>query len=423
MRHAALTYSLDGDGTLGLARRISRNDKLEVDSEFAGRIRTWYWSEYAKYLRERGVQGVYTKIMDEFGPKGVADFIHSARAIRPSGIKTMTTTYNFDRDKKAVTAIDPYLDRWHMAWPKQNPFTLYRELDILFDAKNEAWGTTASSFWGNGEGGRSAGWLAARLRYQGVHTHGYMRWFWNDHEGCFPGPEGPYNSVSVTNAAQGILEGRYLAQLLRLIDFAKKTGRGADVADQITRQLQQELIGTDPGCLLHIRHQPRISGINAMWWTDVCISPATFAVAKKKVLEMTVRLQRAIGPVGRDVSFGDFYLVKAGKAACRLLAGAQVRERLTKELPELFDKESTPASPAPPVLIGTLSENAKLRTEAERLLAGEVTPHYPGPRRYLIRAATGTGDVVPTLFIVGGDLEGVRVGVENFCRLLKTEVH
>src|SRR5207245_2339723 len=141
---------------------------------------------------------------------------------------------------------------------------------------NEVWGTTASSYWGNGDGSRSAGWLAARLGYGGVHTHGYMRWHWNDHEGCFVGPDRPYNSVGVTNEAQGMVEGRYLAHLRRMIAYAKRTGRGADIAAAIDREWQTSIIGTEPTCLLPIRHQPGITGIEATWWTDVNVSPATY---------------------------------------------------------------------------------------------------------------------------------------------------
>src|SRR5207253_10460759 len=93
MRYLAMNYSLAGDGSLGLPRRIAGDDKLPADSELARRVRNWYWGEYVRYLRERGLHGVYTKILDEFGPDGVPNFIQSARAIRAAGVKVYTTTY------------------------------------------------------------------------------------------------------------------------------------------------------------------------------------------------------------------------------------------------------------------------------------------------------------------------------------------
>lgn len=422
MRYASVNYQIGGDGSLGLARRIARDEKLSADSDIAGKVRTWYWSEYVRYLRDRGVQGVYTKIHDEFGPDGIADFIKSARAIRAAGIKSYTTTYNFDRDQKSIVAVDPFMDVWQMAWPRQSPFELYRELKIPFEKDNEVWGTTASSFWGNGEGARAAGWLAARLRYQGIHTHGYMRWLWNDHEGCFPGAERPYDSVTMMHQAQGITEGRYLAQLIRMIDFARKTGRAAAVAGEVAREWENTLLGTEPTCLLRIRHQPGISGIDATWWTDVCVTPATFEAAKRKVLQLTLRLKQAIGPLPRDVRYGDFELVKAGKPQCRLDAGAAAR-LLYESVPELkaVGASDGGAAGASRVLIGTLQEDGGLRDFVQKHLDGEITAHYPRPGHYAIRTIASTKALPRTLIIVGGDRAGLEQGVRNFVRLLTAE--
>lgn len=370
-----------------------------------------------KYLRERGVQGVYTKIHDEFGPAGVADFVKSAREIRAAGIRTYTTTYNFDRDAKSVAAIDPVLDLWQMAWPRQSPFELYREKGIPFERHNEVWGTTASSFWGNGDGGRAAGWMAARLGYQGVHTHGYMRWLWNDHEGCFPGADGPFNSVAVTNYAQGIAEGRYLAQLRRMIDFARRTGKAADVAEKIAREWESTVIGTDATCLLRLRHQPRMTGIDATWWPDVGTPAVVFEDAKRKVFELTVRLKQALGPVPRDVSFGDFMLVKAGKPVCRF-EESPASKPLTAAVPELADR---PKADAPLVMIGTLRDNPALRAFVELHLKDEITPHYPKAGRYAIRVIPASSAAPAALLVAGGDQEGTIIGVHNLVRLLKVD--
>ncbi len=422
MRYLAMNYQLAGDGSLGLARRIAKDDKLAGDSDLARRVRKWYWSEYVKYLRERGVQGVYTKIHDEFGPAGVADFIKSAEAIRPAGIKTYTTTYNFDRDKKSVLAIDPFLDKWQMAWPRQSPFELYKEKGIPFKADNEVWGTTASSFWGNGEGTRAAGWMAARLGYQGVHTHGYMRWFWNDHEGCFPGPDGPFNSVAVINGAQGIVDGRYLAQLRRSIERGRRMGRAAEVADEVEREWQRTIIGTDETCLLRLRHQPRATGIDATWWPDIGTSPAVYEAARRKVFELTVKLEKALAPLSRDLSFGDFPLIGAGKALCRIEASSAAAS-LTKAVPELADRERQKALPAdaPAILIGTLKDSDSLRQFVQRHLSEEITAHYPGAGKYVIRLVPASRTSPRTLLIVGGDREGTETGVRNFIRLLTAE--
>jgi hypothetical protein len=419
MRYLAMNYQLAGDGSLRLAQRIAKDPKLQADSDLARRVRKWYWSEYVKYLRERGLQGVYTKIHDEFGPAGVPDFIKNAEAIRPAGIMTYTTSYNFDRDKKSVMDIDPFLDKWQMAWPKESPFELFREKGIPFEASNEVWGTTASSFWGNGDGARAAGWLAARLGYKGIHTHGYMRWFWNDHEGCFPGPDGPFNSVAMMNTAQGMVEGRYLAQLRRLIDRGRRMGRAMDVVNEVDREWQRTIIGTDADCLLRLRHQPRMTGIDATWWPDIGTSPAVYETARRKVFELSARLEKALGPMPRDVAFGDFPLVTAGKAVCRVDGPSM----LTKAVPELADSERQKAltADAPVILVGSLNDNAALRQFVERHLSEEITTHYPRPGRYAIRSVPASKTSSRTILIVGGDREGTETGIRNFIRLLTVE--
>src|SRR5262249_24935536 len=155
------------------------------------------------------------------------------RAIRAAGFRTYTTTYNFNRDPAAVKAIAPYLDLWQVGWE----FDVRRRLGL--GDEGAGWGTTASRFWGNdSDYARGAGWVAAGLRYDGLHTHGYMRWFWNDHEGCFVGPREPFNSVAVTHYAQGVAEARYLAQLYRLIDRAKRSEQTAKLAAEVERELE-----------------------------------------------------------------------------------------------------------------------------------------------------------------------------------------
>jgi hypothetical protein len=321
-----------------------------------------------------------------------------------------------------VTAIDPFLDLWQMAWPRQSPFDLYRELKIPFQPDNEVWGTTASSFWGNGQGDRSAGWLAARLGYRGVHTHGYMRWLWNDHEGCFPGPEGPYNSVTVTNEARGITEGRYLAQLRRMIAFASRMGRAADVAAEVAREWETTVLGTEPTCLLRIRHQPGISGIDAMWWTDVCVSPATHDAAKRKVLTLTLRLKKALGFVPRDVRFGDFELVKAGQPRCRLVCEPAAADLLARSLPELKGAGGArPEADTPLVIIGTLRDSEMLRDFVRKNLPGEITEHYPRPGHYAIRIVPASKSSPAALLVVGGDRAGTETGVRHLGQLVTAE--
>lgn len=151
--------------------------------------RSWWWSEYATYLKERGYLWVYTKILDEIGVEMVDEIIKQARAIRPAGFRVYTTTYNFPYDAASVAKIDPWLDLWQWCCLSKPWDEIAQLRNISWDPNNELWGTTTSSYWGNYiDYARGAGWSQAWRRYEGLHTFGYMRWFWNDHEGALPGP-------------------------------------------------------------------------------------------------------------------------------------------------------------------------------------------------------------------------------------------
>jgi hypothetical protein len=418
MRYYAMNYSRETDGTLGLARQVAGDDKLPAESEIHRRVRAWYWGEYARYLRERGLLGVHTKVFDEFSAKQVPAFVASARAIRAAGFRTYTTTYNFNRDPAAVKAIAPYLDLWQVGWE----FDVRRRLGLGDD--RAVWGTTASSFWGNNSDyARGAGWVASRLRYDGLHTHGYMRWFWNDHEGCFVGPREPFNSVAVTHYAQGVAEGRYLAQLYRLIDRAKRSERTARLAAEVERELESTVVGKEAGCLVRLMNQPAIpgGGFVEYWWPKVCLSPGVYEAAKVKVFELTLRLRRGTGALPSALRYGDFTLARGAKAEAVLVGEGPAVERLAASVKALIRvalqrRETWGKGPA--LVVGTVRGPAALRGLIEKELKGEVTAHYPRAGHYLIRLMPAAPGRPRVLLVVGGDAAGVEKGVTNLVKLL-----
>jgi hypothetical protein len=423
MRHYAMNYHLATDGSLTLAQRLAGGPGLTADSPFVEKVRTWWWGQYAQYIRERGLLGVHTKIMDEFSPSDAGDFIPSARAIRAAGFRTYTTTYNFYRDRAAVEAIDPVLDLWQMGWPNRNPHDAFREAGIPFEPANEVWGTTASSYWGNYlDYARSAGWLASRVGYRGLHTHGYMRWHWNDHEGCFPGPREPYHAVASVSYAQGINEGRWLAQLLAMIDYARSTGRAKDAADAVAAELEAKIIGNGDECLLRVYDQPWIpgGGFPEYWWTDTSLPTDNYREARLRLLELTARLKAALGDVPPVWRYGDFVLTDSGKRTIHIVGEPAAVEAIERELAALIGP-AEPADPhGPQLIIGTLADEPVARLAAGQL-AGQITPLYPRPGSYAIRALPAEGDQPRALVIVGGDAAGAEKGIASFVRLLSAD--
>jgi hypothetical protein len=439
MNSFSQSWAIEYDPSLDFARRAMKNDKLAVGSPEHLRFLRWYRGEHNKYLRERGLLDTYVKIGDESGPEGIPNYIRSAEPIRAAGFKAYTTTYNLIQDKGDVERMDPYTDMWQIAWPLENPKVIFKQNDIPFDEHNEIWGTCASSYWGSWyTAGRGFGMLAARLRMDGVHEHGYMRWHRNEILGTLATPDGPADSAGVAMWGQGITDGRYLAKLYRMIDRAKKTNRGADVAIQIEREIEEQVVGVpvadkpSPLIAIKLEDETLLAGVKTRN-TSVPqnLSDATCNAAKVKVFEMMLRLRDAMGPLEPHVRYGSTRLASDGRATCRLVGGeAKVAGMLADRIeqfggtrPTIVTQTGTRATDRPEtlVLIGTLKDNATLTAFVQHELATEVTPFSPTGHAYLIKQLPATAERPAALLVVGGDPAAVETGVRNLCRLMIAE--
>jgi hypothetical protein len=421
MRSYGMNYILKEDDPLGVARMIYGDPKLPLESEQAQRIRTWYWGEYVKYIRERGMLDVCAKSMDEFGPDNVPEFIRNAGSIRMAGFKTETTSYGFDANKQAVIKIDPYLDRWLMKFYPKPPREIYREQGIPFDKNNEIWGTVAGSYWGQYlDYCRAAGWMSAQLRYDGLHIHGYQRWYWTDWEGCFVGPEGPMDSVAMTAYAQGVADGRYLAQLYRMVDCARLLGKATDIADTVERELETRILGPGEKCLLKTRLFPEATP--HPWVMDT--SPVTYELAKKGVLELTSRLKVALGAVPVWIHYAEFDLVRDGKVQMDMVGAEAAVKPISDAIQAMAGLKVTPSEspvPAAPAIIVGLLADQPVRTCVDQNLQKEITSFYPRAGEYAIRLLPKTNVSGARILIVGGNAAGLEKGVRNFVRLWSVE--
>src|SRR5207244_4116939 len=139
----------------------------------------------------------YMKLGDEFGPEGVAEYNTVAAPLRDAGFKVYSTAYNVLPHKEAAIQIDPFMDMWQTGWPQEDLHDFFKKNNIPFDADNEVWGVGTSSWWGSFiDYGLGYGMMAARARMDGVHVHGYMRWWNNEVEGAYRGPDGPFPAVT-----------------------------------------------------------------------------------------------------------------------------------------------------------------------------------------------------------------------------------
>jgi len=438
-----------GDVSHGMAVTVLKNDKLAIGSPEHLRFVKWFWGEYLKSLRERGLFEAYIKVGDEFGPEAIPDYLKAAVPMHEAGFKVYTTTYNAMATKAAVEQMDPATDMWQIAFSLDNPRDLFRANNIPFDPNNEIWGTCASSFWGSWYGGgRGFGLLAARLHMDGIHLHGYMRWQRNEGQGCWHAPHGPGASAGNTVWGNSISDGRYLAQLYRLIAWAKKSGRGAEVAQEIEREISEQIIGLPrpghPAPLIPLKagDEHVMGGIKTRY--AVFAMPVTAAdcnAAKLKIFEMMLRLQKAMGSPAPSVVYDTIPLVTDGKVVCQIVASADdaTAVRLAERIRQLggvkpaivrstdFSRNPLSARRAEPtkvgttnmtgtlVFVGTLQNNPALAAFVAKECPSEVTPHYPVTGMYAIVRLPSA------LVMVGGDQVGLEIGVNNLCRLLTTE--
>jgi hypothetical protein len=434
LRNFSQAWLLSADAPLYLARKIYGDETIAIGSPRHLRIAKWYYGEYQKYLRERGLLDTYIKSMDEFGPDKIPDYIRSAEVMRAAGFKTYTTTYNLIQNKDAIAEIDPYLDMWQIGWPLDNPRDFFKKQGVAFDPKNEVWGTASNSIWSNTiDEPRGFGWEAARLRMEGLHIHGYMRWWWNEVEGAFVGPDGPFDSVAVTSYGQGVSEGRYLAQLLRMIDEAKASGRGAAVARQLEAEILRKIIGvpTDgstPLIPLNLT-ETTLGGIKTQEARpEEWMSPQNFVAAKVEVFKMLLRLQKAMGDSKPDVSYDVMPLVRNGEPVSRIVCGSEVSAakiladgiaKLGEVHPSVTPTSSLQAGDDKVVVVvGTLKSNAVLADLVRQELATEITPFYPPVGAYAVRRLAASKNHPAILLIVGGDSKGAEIGASNLVHLL-----
>ncbi len=428
------SWDMNAEISLYMARTALKNDKLDVNSPEHVRFIKWYWGEYNKYLKERGLRETYIKVGDEFGPEGIPHYIQSAAPMQAAGFKTYTTTYNLLQYPEAVAQMNPYTDMWQVSAPLRNPRDIFLEKKIPFDPKHEIWLTASCSWWGSFYGyARAQGMMTVWLKMEGLHLHGFMRWHQNESEGALPGPEGPFNSAGITNWGQSITEGRYLAQLYRMVDLAKKLNRGAKEAEEIKKEIDTQLIGLmQPGKPAPLIPLMPLSESNIGGEAVVNVAPYAMTwdssnVAKLKVFDMMTRLKKAMGDIKPDLVFREIPLVKEGQPVCAIASVGSEKpaqalaaqfEKLSGAMPSIAtDMDERPSAPTQ-VLIGTLDSNPALAAFVKKELPTEITPIYPPAGTYAIRSLPATKTHPAVIVVVGGDAKGVEIGAENLGRLV-----
>jgi hypothetical protein len=263
-----------------------------------------------------------------------------------------------------------------------------------------------------------------------------MRWYWNDHEGCLPGPDGPFDSVAVINNGQSVYQARYLAGLYRMLETAKRTGRALDVATQVEKEIDK-VIGRDTNAVIPILAQNIGSGLAVQKygdgvqeiWPKFCLSPERYEAAKVRLFQLILRLKEAMSDVRPTIRYGDTALVASGQPACRLVceedpAAAQalqqrVRELAGTDLP-LAKTAAVGKGAGAQVLLGTWKGSPLIQQTVQAHVPGEITAFYPRPGAYAVKYIPRAADDA-IILIVGGDLKGLAKGAKYFGKFLVAE--
>ena len=401
----------------------------------------WRFTEYATYLKERGFPEVYTKIDDEFGPAGVPAFIDTSTFIRPTGFKTYTTTPNFQYSPTSVPAIDPHLDMWQW-WPIIDWDQIQIDQGIAWDSSNELWAYSASSYWGNySDYARGTGWNIAYGEFEGLHTHGYARWRWNDHEGVLPAwnlDYSPNDTVTVINNSQSVYQARYLAGLRRLIDYANQKGLAPATVAFVESELPN-IIGTGAGATIRINLS--VSSVAANYgpnardiFPEYLVSPKDFETAKVEIFTLIQQLQTAIAASAQpSLKYGECLLVDdgtqrfqivrdAGHAAQATILSDEV-VRLTGLTPDVTSGPFNASYPVH-VFLGTFGATTAVQNIVAADVPDHITAFYPAAGAYAIKhipSSSYTGGQV--LMVVGGDGPGLDKGVNALNNFLVPDVN
>lgn len=211
---------------LPLAKKVHGKENLTADSPETLALAQYWFSEFGRYVREKGYTDTWTKIMDEWGPEDVEPFLRYARIAQGAGWK-VTGNPGLESvlsNRTLRNRVWDSIDMWWYAW---NPVFLriaemMKERGKPVDPENGLWGTQTSSWWWNHSAYNLMNytWGLSLNGFKGLHWHGWSRgnpnsagvWLEmkNGRERIFP-------SIAYEMMAEGLEEGQYI-QMLREID-------------------------------------------------------------------------------------------------------------------------------------------------------------------------------------------------------------
>ncbi|MFA5645818.1 MAG: hypothetical protein WDA18_05630 [Candidatus Ratteibacteria bacterium] len=414
-------YNLCGppiEAFLPLTKKVYAKENLTADSPENKALAQYWFSEYGRYIKEKGFTEIYVKIMDEWGPQQLSSFLRYATIAKGAGWKVIAnpSLEGVLANRTLRNQLWDFVDVWWYAW---NPaFIRLTELMTAhgkpLDPENGLWGCQTSSWWWNQNPYNMINytWALSYRGFQGFHWHGWSRGNQNSAGVWLEKKEGKekiFPSFCYEMMAEGLEEGEYLT-LLR------------ELAPEKAPAIIDTIIGNN-GILavteLKVDHY-------SMTILDATKnrSFSSFKESKKKLLTALIAVSQE-KPKKPGLRWKKIALVEKGRPLYSLLYGKHIDEAslFAESIEKLSGAKLNKATGSLPstgniIVIGTRDEPL-IKEIVQACDCDSITSRYPLEGSWIIEKVEMKGRNL--LLLCGGDQEGLKKGIQFFEHFLTME--
>jgi len=421
--HKFRTYHLSGpklETFAAAARQIHGAEVLTIDSPETAAFASYWFTEFAACIREKGFTELSTKIGDEWGPDFLDSFIRQAQIARAAGWRVVGNpnlpgVLDTVQRRRRVWGL---IDQW---WYAYNPAFLHAARLMAQRGQpppqDGLWGCLTSSWWWNLAPRRTLAyaWSLGYHDFSGLHWHGWSRNTINSMGVWLVKREGVeyiYPSLGYEFLAEGVEDAQYVRQLRELTGCAR-TDHSRPIPMTAPTPLQG-LFGAD--AIL-----PLTDKTYSIYTMPEASRDAPFAAYPKAKRELLRRLQEISAARDERVraSWNGIELVRDSAPQVTIGCGEQQKAALALRdavarrtgVALRVDRVAEAAAGKTPLcLVGTRDEELlkALRSSSPN---GPVSDRYPREGGYVIIGATASGG--PVLTVCGGDASGLLKGVRS----------
>ena len=286
---------------------------------------------------------------------------------------------------------------------------------------------------------RGYGWMAGYHDFVGFGYWVYYHWTESE-KIVIPYSNGTLNTTPVWEGLRdGKEDGELYTILKEMIDYLESKIRSGDVAggarivlDGVKKDLEG-VIGLREDSIL--KFEDMLYGASVKYeWRDIRNSSTEdYRLARRKVLELIMRLKPYVDDMGCDLVRGKTYLVEDGISKTIIVVGDKAThqeisaaERLAKAIEDNTGVQIIVKSEANldasdkellvPILIGTEETNKGLATALDEV-GVKLTPEYPGKGRYILRDSML--DEKSCIILYANDEAGLNRGIDVFLNFTK----